>query len=45
MSKKGLNLFDECAAECVHLCPREEYCASSSQGDSKGPSTNKLHHP
>ena len=24
MSDKGLNLFDECAAECVRLCYREE---------------------
>ena len=23
MSDKGLNLFDECAAECVHLCLQE----------------------
>ena len=21
ISDNGLNLFDECAAECVHLCP------------------------
>ena len=21
---KGLNLFDECAAECIYLCPQEE---------------------
>ena len=27
---KGLNLFDECAAECVHLYPQEEECTSSS---------------
>ena len=26
ISDKGLNLFDECAAECVHLCPQEEEC-------------------
>ena len=24
MSDKVLNLFDECTAECVHLCPQEE---------------------
>ena len=24
MSDKGLNLFDEFAAECVHLYPQEE---------------------
>ena len=35
MSDKGLNLFDECAAECVHLCPQEELCTSSSWGDNK----------
>ena len=21
MAEKGSNLFNECAAECVHLCP------------------------
>ena len=26
MSEKGFNLFDERAAECVHLHPQEEYC-------------------
>ena len=35
MAGKGLNLFDECAAECVHLCPQEEEWTSSSLGDSK----------
>ena len=29
MADKGLNLSDECAAECVHLCPQEEECTSS----------------
>ena len=24
MAEKGLNLFDECAAECEHLCPQGE---------------------
>ena len=24
MSVKGLNLSDECAAECAHMCPQEE---------------------
>ena len=24
MTDKGLNLFDESAAECVHLCPKEK---------------------
>ena len=33
MIHKGLNLFDECAARCVHLSPQE--CTSSSWGDSK----------
>ena len=28
MSDKGLNFFDECAAECVHLCPQEEQSTS-----------------
>ena len=32
---KGLNLFDDCAAECVYLCPQEEECTSSSWGHSK----------
>ena len=27
---KGLNLFDDCAAECVYLCHQEEECTSSS---------------
>ena len=26
MADKGSNLFRECAAECVHLCPQEEEC-------------------
>ena len=33
MIDKGLNLFDECAARCVHAAPQE--CTSSSWGDSK----------
>ena len=32
---KGLNLFDDCAAECVYLCPQEEKCTSSSWWHSK----------
>ena len=32
---KGLNLFDDCAAECVYMCPQEEECTSSSWGHSK----------
>ena len=32
---KGLNLFDDCATECVHLCPQEEERTSSSWGHSK----------
>ena len=35
MTGKALNLFDECTAECVHLCPQEEECTSSFLGDSK----------
>ena len=35
MTDKGLNLFDDCAAECVYLCPQEEDCTSSSWGYSK----------
>ena len=30
MTDKGLNLFYDCAAECVYLCPQEEECTSSS---------------
>ena len=30
MADKGLNLFDECAAESIHLCPPEEECTYSS---------------
>ena len=26
MADKGLNLFDECAVECVHLCSQEDEC-------------------
>ena len=29
MSDKGLNLFDDCAAECVYLCPQKEECTVS----------------
>ena len=35
MTDKGLNLFNDCAAECVYLCPQEEECTSSSRGHSK----------
>ena len=35
MTDKGLNLFDDCAAECVYLCPQEEECTSFSWGHSK----------
>ena len=35
MTDKGFNLFDECAARCVHLFPQEEECTSCSWGDSK----------
>ena len=35
VTDKGLNLFDDCAAECVHLCPQEEDCTSFSLGHSK----------
>ena len=35
MTDKGLNLFDDCAAECVHLCPQEEQRTSSSWGHNK----------
>ena len=29
---KGVNIFDDCAAECVYLCHQEEGCTSSSWG-------------
>ena len=35
MTDKDLNLFNEFAAELVHLCPQEEKCTSSSSGDNK----------
>ena len=35
MTDKRFNLFDRCAAKCVHLFPEEEECTSSSWGDSK----------
>ena len=35
LADKGLNLFDECAADFVLLCPQEKECTSSSWGDSK----------
>ena len=35
MTDKGFNLFDECAARCVHLFLQGEGCASFSWGDSK----------
>ena len=35
MTGKGLNLFDDCADECVYLCPQEDECTSSSWGHSK----------
>ena len=35
MTDKGLNLFDESAAECVHLCPQEKKYTSSSWAKGK----------
>ena len=35
MTDKGLNLFNDCAAECIYLCRLEEECTSSSWGHSK----------
>ena len=35
MADKVLNLFDECAAECVDLCPKKEERTSSSCEDGK----------
>ena len=35
MTDKGLNLFDECAVEYLHLRPQEEESTSFSWGDSK----------
>ena len=35
MTGKGLNLFDECAAECVHWRPQEEGCTSFALGYGK----------
>ena len=35
MAEKDPNIFDECVAECVHMCPQKEECTSSSWGDSK----------
>ena len=32
---KGLNVFDDYAAECVYLFPQEEECTSSYWGHSK----------
>ena len=34
LTDKGLNFFDDCAAECVYPCPQEEECTSSSWGNS-----------
>ena len=33
MADKYLNLFDACAAKCVHLPLQEEKCITSSWGD------------
>ena len=35
MIDEGLNLFDKCAARCVHLSTQEEECTSSYSGSSK----------
>ena len=35
MTNKGFNIFDDCAARCVHLPPQEEECTFSSWGDTK----------
>ena len=34
MTDKGFNIFDECAAKCVHLFPQKKEYTSSSWGDS-----------
>ena len=39
ISDKGLNFFDECAAEYLHLCCQEEQCTFSLRGE------NKMHTP
>ena len=35
MADKGLNLFGECAAECVYLSPQEIECTSFPEGTIK----------
>ena len=35
MADTGLNLFDECATECVSLYPQKEKCNFSFSVDSK----------
>ena len=45
IAEKGLNIFGECAASCVHLYPPKEECTSSSWEDSKihTPGTTAIH--
>ena len=33
MVNKSLNLFYECATECVYLCPQEEKCTRLSNSE------------
>ena len=35
MADEDLNLFGECAAECVHLCPQKEECTYSPWKETK----------
>ena len=42
---KGFNLFDECAARCVHLFPEEKECTSSSREDSEMYTSGSIANP
>ena len=42
MKNKGFNLFDECAARCLHLPFKKEECTSFSLGDNKMYTTGSI---
>ena len=42
MTDKGLNIFEDCNVECVHVCPQEEWFTPSSWEDNKMYTTGKI---
>ena len=45
MTDKVFDIFDECAARCLHLFPKEEECTSSFWGESKMYTSRSITNP